>query len=543
VPLKVPVIRMRHADTASRLSGNEIGDFLDEPHGRAVGKQIDCGTTCNHTRTDFIILAVMSTSEVAERFREVCRDAPAAVAVRTLADGRTMTFDELLGDCGVMGRALTALGVSRGATVVSVVGNHPVFFSLIVACMDAGAALVPLGEATDAEAAALVRLAGACAVVTDRALPVPAVRETSLGGCIRILRLADVSDPSQYGESVVLKLTSGSTDLPKAAIASERHLINDGRHVIDAMGIAPGDVNLACIPLSHSYAIGNLIMPLLWQGTGVALRPSFNPSHFVHDVAVTGATVFPGVPFMFDHIRALPQIDHLPDSLRLLITAGAPVDQGTVRWFLDQFDRKVHSFYGSSETGGIAYDDSDEIADPPHVGRPMPETTIAIRRPVTGATEGRIFVKGTAVASGYAGSDAARQPSAFRKGGFLTGDLGHLDDQGRLVLTGRVSALVNVAGRKVDPTEVERTLSGLPGIVDARVLGISCEKRGQQLAAFVIRADSSLTPIAIRQFCAATLSTHKIPRRFVFLDRFPVDGRGKIDRRALQALLSSAAER
>ena len=132
--------------------------------------------------------------------------------------------------------------------------------------------------------------------------------------------------------------------------------------------------------------------------------------------------------------------------------------------------------------------------------------------------------------------------SGFLDAGFLTDDLGYLDAQGRLVLTGRASALVNVAGRKVDPAEVERVLLGLPGIAEVRVLGMSCDKRGQQLAAFVIRTDSALTPLAIRRFCAATLSTHKIPRRFVFLDRFPVDARGKIDRRALQELVSIADE-
>ena len=83
--------------------------------------------------------------------------------------------------------------------------------------------------------------------------------------------------PRLYRRSVVLKLTSGSTQLPKAAIASEQHLINDGRHIIEAMGIGSGDVNFTCIPLSHSYAFGNVIMPLLWQGTRVALRQSFSP--------------------------------------------------------------------------------------------------------------------------------------------------------------------------------------------------------------------------------------------------------------------------
>ena len=467
---------------------------------------------------------------------------PRAVAVRSLADGRAITFADLLDDCSEVCRALTDLGVGPGDTVVSVVGNDPVFLPLMVACLETRAALLPLGEATDTEAAGLVDQAGALAIITDRELPVAFLRGRYLRSGVRVLRLADRSAPPRYGEAVVLKLTSGSTDLPKAAIASEMHLINDGRHVIDAMGLDPADINLACIPLSHSYAIGNLVMPLLWQGTGVALRQSFNPSQFLQDVSVARATVFPGVPFMFERLKSLGQVDQLPSSLRLLITAGARIDPGTVLWFRERLARKVHSFYGSSETGGIAYDDSEDVTDPLHVGRAMPETTMTIRPAGRTGPVGRIFVQGNAVASGYARAGDGDSVSTFRDGGFLTGDLGYVNGGGRLVLTGRVSALVNVAGRKVDPAEVERLLVELPGISDARVLGVPCDQRGQQVVAFIVRADSALTPIAIRQLCAASLSTHKIPRRFVFVDRFPVDARGKLDRPALQALLSRADE-
>lgn len=467
---------------------------------------------------------------------------PSAVAVRSLADGGAITFADLLHDCSEVCRGLTEIGVRRGDTVVSVVGNHPVFLPLLVACMETGAALLPLGEATDTEVAGLVEQAGALAIITDRGLPVPFVRERSLRSGTRVLRLADRVALPRYGEAVVLKLTSGSTDLPKAAIASEMHLINDGRHVIDAMGLDPTDVNLACIPLSHSYAIGNLVMPLLWQGTSVALRQSFNPSQFLQDISVAGVTVFPGVPFMFERLKSLGHVERLPSSLRLLITAGARIDPGTVLWFRERLDRKVHSFYGSSETGGIAYDDSEDVTDPLHVGRAMPETTVTIRPAERTGPSGRIFVQGNAVAWGYARVGDGDSVSTFCDGGFLTGDLGYLNGAARLVLTGRVSALVNVAGRKVDPAEVERLLVELPGISDARVLGVPCDQRGQQVVAFIVRADSALTPIAIRQLCAASLSTHKIPRRFVFVDRFPVDARGKLDRPALQALLSKADE-
>jgi long-chain acyl-CoA synthetase len=158
----------------------------------------------------------------------------------------------------------------------------------------------------------------------------------------------------------------------------------------------------------------------------------------------------------------------------------------------------VHSFYGSSETGGIAYDDSDDVGEKVDVGRAMPETTVSIGQPVEGAEAGRIFVAGNAVTSGYANSDSDDSQSAFCEGGFLTGDIGYVNDLGRLILTGRISSLVNVSGRKVDPAEVQRKLLELAGIADAQVLGIACQTRGQELVAFVIRTDATLTPIAIR---------------------------------------------
>jgi acyl-CoA synthetase (AMP-forming)/AMP-acid ligase II len=482
------------------------------------------------------------SSAIGERFGQICRDLASTVAVRTLSTGTATTFADLDAERTAIERGLADLGVGSGATVVSFVGNRPIFFSVIAACMEAGAALVPLGEATEAEAATLIEQAGAVAVITDHQLPLPVVRERLLGSGVRLVRLADRESPPHYGRSVVLKLTSGSTDLPKAAVASEMHLVNDGRHIIEAMAIEPNDINFTCIPLSHSYAIGNVVMPLLWQGTRVALRQSFSPVQFVPDVADSGATVFPGVPFMFERIRSLDGAERLPTCLRLLITAGARIDADTVSWFRQRLGRKVHSFYGSSETGGIAYDDSEELSDPLHVGRAVPETAIVIQRPERRSAAGRIFVEGNAVASGYARADEDDALSPFSGTGFLTGDLGHFDASGRLVLTGRVSPLVNVAGRKVNPAEVERRLMELPGISDARVLGMACDARGQQVVAFLVRTDAALTPLAIRQRCAETLSTHKIPRRFVFVDRFPIDARGKIDRRALQQLASSAVE-
>ena len=480
-------------------------------------------------------------SAIAGAFQRVCRDRRADLAVRTLPVARALTFEDLWAQFSSIHAALTGAGIGNGTVAVSFVGNRPVFFPLVAAAMEAGTALVAGGEATEAEALALVAQTGANAVITDRPLPVSSPLRVKLADGVSLLRLHTPAACRHYGSSVVLKLTSGSTDLPRAAIASEAHLINDGRHIVTAMGIGARDINFSCIPLSHSYAVGNVVMPLLWQGTAAVLRQSFSPSQFVQDVSASRASVFPGVPFMFDRLRT-SGIERLPASLRLLITAGSRTDVDTVRWFRQHLNRKVHSFYGSSETGGITYDDGEDVDDPLHVGRPMPETTVVVRPGDDEDEVGRIFVRGTAVCLGYGEVGSEGSASTFRDGGFLTGDLGRFDDRGRLVLTGRASTLVNVAGRKVDPSEVERALLGLPGIADVRVLGMSCDVRGQQVVAFVIRDDSTLTSVAIRTRCASALSPHKIPRQFVFLDRFPVDARGKIDQRALQALASATRD-
>jgi long-chain acyl-CoA synthetase len=147
---------------------------------------------------------------------------------------------------------------------------------------------------------------------------------------------------------------------------------------------------------------------------------------------------------------------------------------------------------------------------------------------------------------GDAGGESAQSRGAdedtaggFVDGGFLTGDLGYFDDRGRLILTGRASSSVNVAGLKVNPSEIERMLRELPGIEDARVIGASCDHRGQQLVAFVV-SDQALTSVDIRQRCARLLSPHKIPRQFIFLDQMPLDARGKLDRRLLEGLAAAA---
>jgi long-chain acyl-CoA synthetase len=304
------------------------------------------------------------------------------------------------------------------------------------------------------------------------------------------------------------------------------------------MDIRPSDVQLSVLPHSHAYGFGNLVGPLLCQGTAIVLRDTFVPMQLGDDIATHGIRIMPGVPFMFEHMLDALAGRSLPRSLEVAITAGAPITFATVSKFYDRFGIKIHSFYGTSESGGIAYDSSTEVLEPVTVGRPMPGVTIALKPEDTAPDGGgRVHVSGPAVARGYAG-ESHSNAEGFVHGGFLTGDLGFFDARGHLNLVGRVSTFVNVAGHKVQPAEVEQALRQYPGVRDVRVVGAADARRGEVLVACVVADGGSVRIPALREFCAARLSPHKIPREFVFLDSLPVDLRGKADRRAIETLVA-----
>ncbi|HEY8550680.1 MAG TPA: class I adenylate-forming enzyme family protein [Vicinamibacterales bacterium] len=463
----------------------------------------------------------------------LARTAPDRVLIDAPAEGRVVRAAALAEDARVMAAALRGQGVSPDHLVLSLVGNRTGFFPLLLACLEIGSALMPIDRGTPlAEVHQLARRFGGTVLVlpADLATGPAAVR---LPHDLALQHLEDVEpQPWRYRGAALLKLTSGSTGLPKATFTTAAQIEADGRAIIEAMDIRPDDWQLGFIPLSHSYGLGNLVMPLLLQGTPLVLREAFVPAHVRADAERVGARVFAGVPFMYEHLLTHLPDDGWPASLETLISAGAPLAADTHAQFHARFGRAIHSFYGASEAGGIAYDDSPRAGEPA-VGRPMPGVTVTLR-PEEGITAGgRIHVAGPAVSRGYAGNEEA---DAFIDGGFLTGDLGRFDADGRLHLEGRVSGFINVAGRKVQPDEVERVLRTMPLVADVRVMGAPDERRGEQLVACIVpRGD--LHALAIRQFCAERLAPHKIPRQFVFVDAIPVDERGKTNRRALGTLV------
>lgn len=312
----------------------------------------------------------------------------------------------------------------------------------------------------------------------------------------------------------LVKLTSGSTGRPRALAFSHAHMFADGRQICTTMGISPSDVNLAVIPFGHSYGLGNLVVPLLAQGTAIVCASSPLPHVLAADIARWHPSVFPAVPPL---LRALADSDVPPGglaSLRTIISAGSPLAPEDARRFFEKFARRVHNFYGSTETGGIAYDrGGDATLSGRGVGAPLAGVTLA-----SAARGGRIRVSSPAVGG---------------RGTFSPADRAEFNEHGELRLLGRAGRIAKIAGRRLDLGALERRLRETPGVSDAFV-AVHPQNPGE-LGAVVA---SALASAALRADLRTRLAPWKIPRRLVVVPAFPSTVRGKPDNRALLALLA-----
>jgi len=490
------------------------------------------------------------TGPIADTFDRISSQHRNRIAVYGLSEGVTRTFAELRDDVSALEDALCALHLPSPPTIIANVGNRTGFIPLFLASVGLGSSFLPLdGGASAREVLDLADVSGADLVV----VPAEAAAFRSMApaplpcGLWAIVRRR-TRDPSWRAphetDALILKVTSGSTGPPRLAVTAEESLVADGRHVIDAMAIETNDVSVATVPMAHAYGMGNLLLPLLLKGSPVVLRDRFVHGQWASDVKQYGVTMFPGVPFIFDYLRRVGAAASPLGGIRLVVTAGAPIDFQTVEYFKQHFNVKIHSLYGTTETGSITYDASDGLSDRVSVGWPMPETTVALAPSSDFDSGGRILVQGSAVSRGYADGDALDDASpAFTAAGFLTADLGRWAADGQLILLGRTSRFVNVAGRKVNPGEVERVIAELPDVVQVWVMGVPNERRGQDLIACVSRRTAELSAASIRTHCAITLSPHKVPRRIVFADAVPLTGRGKTSRQTLEALLNASPDR
>jgi long-chain acyl-CoA synthetase len=346
------------------------------------------------------------------------------------------------------------------------------------------------------------------------------------------LTRAPGADPVAFPGLGAVKLTSGSTGEPRGVANTSESLVADARALNRTMGIRADDRLLASVPMTHAYGLSCLLLQALLEGLPLVV-PEADAGPIAPLAAAHRhlATFFPTAPAYLQALLRLPEAPAWPASLRLIISAGAPLHASTAAGFRERFGRTVHVFYGASEAGGICFDRAGDAAERGTVGTPVEGVRLAIE-PGAGPGAGIVSVRSDAVADGYLPEASAQ----LQEGRFASDDLGRME-RGELVLLGRRSEWINVDGHKVQPREVETVLRSLPGVEDAIVVGAPLPGRaGESLWAVVAAPSRRLTYFEVVAFCRERLAPHKVPRRVRIVDAIPRTARGKVERHAILEL-------
>ena len=397
------------------------------------------------------------------------------------------------------------------------IGNHPDWPALFIACLRRQLIVLPLEQSMgEQQRDTALDICQVCAVVAA----VPG------GKSIEVLRLRTAAPTEEWEyPPVLLKLTSGTTSAPRMVRFRSEQLLADCDQICATMVICDLDLNFGVIPISHSYGFSNLLTPLIARGVPMVLSRDRVPRAVLVDLAQTNATVLPGSPVLYQAFCDMKDVPNLP-KLRLCISAGAPLSAAVARNFLGQFEQPLHSFYGSSECGGICYDCGENIFEDGFVGTPLKGVSLTIIDPK--ADSSQVQVRSAAV-----GDDYFPEPDRDKLGdGIFTPDdlLARCGDG--LKIVGRISDVINVAGKKVNPALVEEQLLRFAGVREAIAFGRKSSQRNEEVAACVV-TNGKVNAAELIDFCRAHLSAWQVPKRIFIVDEIPVTERGKISRREL----------
>jgi long-chain acyl-CoA synthetase len=390
------------------------------------------------------------------------------------------------------------------------IGNHPDWPAILLACFRRGVVVLPLEQSiSERERHVALKICRASGLISDG-----------------VHKIGNQALP-EWGTNPpsLLKLTSGTTAAPRVIRFRGEQLLADCDQISETMGICDVDLNFGVIPISHSYGFSNLLTPLIAHGVPMVLSCDRVPRAVLVDLGRTNATVFPGTPVFYQAFCEMENVPVLP-SLRLCISAGAPLSATVARRFFDEFKQPIHSFYGSSECGGICYDPDGKAFEDGFVGTSMNDVDLAFLDPT--AKLGQVRVRSAAVGDGY-----FPEPDEEKLGsGIFTPDdlLARCGDGFKIV--GRISDLINVAGKKVNPAQIEEQLLQFAGVREAIAFGRKSSQRNEEVAACVI-TNGKVSAAELIESCRTRLSAWQVPKQIFIVDEIPVNERGKISRREL----------
>lgn len=356
---------------------------------------------------------------------------------------------------------------------------------------------------------------------------------------------ADGGQPAA-DDIATLIYTSGTTGPAKGVVSTHANVAQSVEIYRQWMPLGHDDVILAIAPLVHVTGMLAYLCTALWIPATLVLTHRFEASLFCDLVRETRATFTIGPTTVFVALLESPDVgrEHL-ESLTKVYSGGAPVPAAIIDRFEQKFGFKVLGIYGMTETTGPTHmapreqvAPVDEVSGTLAVGIPISQTEVLVldddRRPVPCHAFGELAISGPQVATRY-WNKPEESVASFTAQGFLTGDIGFVDEQGWFYIVDRKKDQINVSGFKVWPREVEDVLYTHPAVIECAVVGVPHVYRGEDVCAFIVRRVGQVaTQEDIRAFCTEQLARFKVPGIVKFVDALPRTASGKILRRALR---------
>jgi long-chain acyl-CoA synthetase len=460
--------------------------------------------------------------------------------------------------CAVRARAaeLHEAGVAASDAVVLLLPNCPDFVARFFGAVSLGAVAAPLDpgftlpELIEALRGCTLGAIVACDATVEVATGLAAhFRDTvpvlhsdldlpAVAGVTRVERRAVPGDAD-----ALLGFSSGTTGSARRFARSHDNLVQEASNFTATVDLGPEDVVLGVAPFFHAHGLGNAVLAAICSGASLVIEERFHPRDLLSRIRGQSVSVFAGVPFMF---RTLADVaESAPSdlgSLRLAFSAGAPLFRDTFEAFDKRFGVSVRQLYGCSEAGSVSINlDPDAVGTWDSVGRPVRGVEVQViddsDSPCAPGETGRIALASPAATRVYHGGP---HPDGFEDGWFLPGDLGHLDEAGRLYLTGRTQTFISTSVGKVEPLEIERCIAAHAEVLEVVVVGVPSRAGDERAKAVVVPRNTGLTGPetsvlrrAIVAHCRDRLAEFKVPRLVEFRSEIPRSPVGKILRRDL----------
>ncbi|MFF4055616.1 FadD7 family fatty acid--CoA ligase [Streptomyces sp. NPDC001668] len=458
-------------------------------------------------------------------------------------------------------------GLRRGDAVGLVCANTAEFVVALLGAARAGLVAAPLDPALpETQLRARLAALGARGVLLSTpvpgvaAFPVPAwllrVEVSRAGTAAVVLEPGACAGPHVVGASgelserdALVLFTAGTTDRAKMVPLTHANVAASLGNICATYELGHEDATVAVMPFFHGHGLFAALLSTLASGGCVLLpeRGRFSAGTFWDDMRAVGATWFTAVPAIHEILlerserpeQEYPGVQAPP--LRFVRSCSAPLNTATQRALERTYGAPLLSAYGMTESSHQATSEplpQRGALRQGSVGRP---TGVGVRvvdrggRSCPAGVEGEVWVQGPTVARGYlADEDASAR--TFVDGWLRTGDLGTLDEDGYLSLTGRIKNLINRGGEKISPEHVEDILAGCPGVAEAAVFAVPDAVYGQRVgAAVVVREGDTVGREEILRYCRDRLAAFEVPDRLELVAGLPYTAKGGLDRKAVQS--------